>query len=373
MKPIAIAMIMTAVALVGSPRASAAEPCNAQGKLHFICGTMNVEDLVQVPGTKWVIGSGLTGGGVKAGELHLIDSESKQWKPLFPVGTPQMQLDKATYAACPGAPDLTTFSAHGLNIRANSDGTDTLYVVNHGGRDSIELFTVDPKGAEPRVTWVGCAVMPAHTWPNSVAPLPDGGMVVTNMFDPTDQKASDKMNAGEITGSVYEWHPDTGYKLVPDSEMSGNNGIEVSHDGKWIYVAAWGNKEVVRLSRDGQPPKRTALPAGFLVDNLRWAPDGMLMVAGQDVGADKVFACFQSDSARCTQPWRVLRWDTAAMKLDPVMAEAGNPEFGDATVALEVGGDTFIGTFRGDRIAYFPSKSEATSPAATGSSEPPAK
>ncbi|HZB93640.1 MAG TPA: hypothetical protein VE397_19480, partial [Stellaceae bacterium] len=173
--------------------------------------------------------------------------------------------------------------------------------------------------------------------------------------------------------SVYEWHPGAGYKLVPGSEMSGDNGIEVSRDGKWIYVAAWGNKEVVRLSREGQPPKRTALPAGFLVDNLRWAPNGMLMVAGQDVGADKVFACFQSDSVRCTQPWRVLRWDTAAMKLHPVLAESGNPEFGDATVALDVGNTMFIGTFRGDRIAYLPIRTEAPSAAVTGSSTPPAK
>jgi len=65
---------------------------------------------------------------------------------------------------------------------------DTLYVVNHGGRESIEIFTLDAKGAEPTVTWIGCAVMPSHTWPNSVAPLPDGGMVVTDMFDPKDPK-----------------------------------------------------------------------------------------------------------------------------------------------------------------------------------------
>jgi hypothetical protein len=44
------------------------------------------------------------------------------------------------------------------------------------------------------------------------------------------------------------------------------------------------------------------------------------------------------------------------MKLTPVASENGNPEFGDATVALTVGGDTFIGTFRGDRIAYLPAK-----------------
>jgi hypothetical protein len=34
-------------------------------------------------------------------------------------------------------------------------------------------------------------------------------------------------------------------------------------------------------------------------------------------------------------------------------AEAGNPEFGDATVALQNGEDIYVGTFRGDRISYF--------------------
>jgi hypothetical protein len=46
--------------------------------------------------------------------------------------------------------------------------------------------------------------------------------------------------------------------------MSGDNGIEVSRDGRFIFVAAWGNKELVRLSRDGK--ERSALRAGFLAD-----------------------------------------------------------------------------------------------------------
>jgi DNA-binding beta-propeller fold protein YncE len=357
MRRITIALIAMTLLLFASSKVIAADkPCTSQGNLKFICGIFNAEDLVQVPGTKWIIGSGFAGGGAPIGRLHLIDSRTKRWSTLFPGTSPKMQLDKATYGACPGAPDLAKFSGHGLNIKAESDGTDMLYVVNHGGRDSIEFFKVEPKGAEPTVIWVGCAVMPAHTWPNSVAPLRDGGMVVTNMFDPDDKKASDKMNAGEVTGSVYEWHSTGGYKLVPNSEMSGDNGIEVSRDGKWIYVAAWGNKEVVRLSREDGSAKRTALPAGFLVDNLRWAPDGKLMVAGQNLPAKDVFGCFESKNERCTQPWRVLRWDTATMKLEPVLSEAGNPEFGDATVALEMGNDLYIGTFRGDRIAYTPIK-----------------
>lgn len=176
------------------------------------------------------------------------------------------------------------------------------------------------------------------------------------MFDPKDPKAADKMAAGKITGAVYEWHPHKGFAFVSDSRMSGNNGIEVSPDGKWIYVAAWGNKAVVRLSRGSMPVKREALPAGFLVDNLRWAPDGQLIVTGQNVPVKQVFGCFQSHNPRCTQPWRMHRWDTAAMTLKPLVSEAGNPGFGDATVGLQLGEEMFVGTFRGDRIAYFPLK-----------------
>jgi hypothetical protein len=353
---IGFGLFVASVVTIGSSGpAAAAEPCNPAGKLDFVCGPLNSEDLVQVPGTKWIVASGMDGGAAGShGSLHLVDSRDKSWKTLFPGSNPQLRWDKVTYGDCPSEPDLSKFSAHGLNLRPGGGGTDTLYVVNHGGRESIEVFALDAKGAAPTVTWVGCAVMPAGTWPNSVAPLPDGGMVVTDMFDPGDPKASDKMAAGENTGAVYEWHPHKGYALVPGSQMSGNNGIEVSHDGKWIYVAAWGNKAVVRLSRDGgASAKPETLPTGFLSDNLRWAPDGKLMVAGQDTGAKQVFGCFESHQTRCTQPWRIDSWDTAAMKLEPLLSEAGNPEFGDATVGLQIGDDMFVGTFRGDRIAYF--------------------
>ncbi len=308
-----------------------------------------------MPGTAWIISSGMDGGAAGSrGNLHLVNAQDKTWKVLFPGGQPQVRWDKATYGDCPSPPDLGKFSAHGLNLRAGSNGTHTLYVVNHGGRELIEIFALDAKGTEPTLSWVGCAVMPAHTWPNSVAPLPDGGMVVTDMFDPKDLKVSEKLAAGADTGAVYEWHPHKGFTLVPGSRMSGNNGIEVSPDGKWIYVAAWGNKAVVRLARGGPAPaKRDTLPAGFLVDNLRWAPDGQLIVAGQNVPAKQVFACFESHATRCTQPWRIDRWDTTGMTLKPLATKPGNPDFGDATIGLQIGDDMFVGTFRGDRIAYF--------------------
>ena len=41
-----------AIGVIGP--AAAAEPCNPAGKLDFVCGPLNSEDLVQVPGTGWM-------------------------------------------------------------------------------------------------------------------------------------------------------------------------------------------------------------------------------------------------------------------------------------------------------------------------------
>jgi hypothetical protein len=44
------------------------------------------------------------------------------------------------------------------------------------------------------------------------------------------------------------------------------------------------------------------------------------------------------------------------MRVKPLVSMPGNAEFGDATVGLEDGDTMFVGTVRGDRIAYLPLK-----------------
>ena len=145
----------------------------------------------------------------------------------------------------------------------------------------------------------------------------------------------------------YEWHPKTGFQLVPGSQMSGDNGLEVSRDGKYIYVAVWGGKAIARLLHGAGASYRKIVPTGFQTDNLRWAPDGKLMVTGQAGPAAAVFSCFASKAPRCTQGWSMAKLDPATMTLDPVYSDPGDREFGDATVGREI----YAGTFRGDRIA----------------------
>ena len=211
---------------------------------------------------------------------------------MFPSATAKERLDAKTYDSCPGplaGTDRETFRTHGLYLKPGRNGVHTLYVVHHGLRESIEVFEVEARAKEPAVTWVGCAVAPDPIGLNAVVALPDGGFAATN-FDPRRPAGarggfSPELLEGKNNGEVWEWHTGAGWKKVPGSEAAGANGLEISKDGKWYYVAEWGNRSFMRLSRGQTPVKRDEIPLGFRVDNVRWAPDGQLFVAGQG-GAD---------------------------------------------------------------------------------------
>src|SRR5215469_6287486 len=78
-----------------------------------------------------------------------------------------------------------------------------------------------------------------------------------------------RMMAGQNNGEVWEWHASTGWKIVPGSEGAGPNGLEISKDGKWLYIGGWGSQSFIRLSRGQTPIKKDSVPVGFRLDNLR--------------------------------------------------------------------------------------------------------
>jgi len=149
-------------------------------------------------------------------------------------------LDGKTYDTCPGAPepeDKAKFTTHGLALRVGKNSMHTLYAVHHGKRESIEVFEVDARGKMPTLTWVGCAVAPDPIGLNSVVPLPKGGFIGTDFLARGgDPSARTKMMAGEPNGALWEWHTGKGWTKIPGSEAAGANGLEVSKDGKTLYV-----------------------------------------------------------------------------------------------------------------------------------------
>ena len=208
--------------------AAAGEECPPVGGLNFLCGPIAAEDLVRMPGTHWIIGSGMSEKG-GPGRLHLIDADKKTWEILYPGATPQNEFDAKSYASCPGAPDARTFGAHGIAIHDEGSRRATLLAVNHG-REAVEVFKLDATGAKPAIRWIGCVPMDKNVSLNSVAFLPGGGFVATKFYDPTSKESFGAIMAHKLTGGVLKWQRGSGTQPVPGTDLSGANGIEVSRD-----------------------------------------------------------------------------------------------------------------------------------------------
>src|SRR3954467_11908235 len=172
------------LALAATPSIHAQSPaCNPSNGLSFICGLQKPEDLVLIPGTRWLIASGMdTGAG-----LHLIDTRAKRAQPLYASDTPS-RPDRNRFASCPDPLDPHQAVLHGLSLRPAQAGHYTLYATNHGGRESIEAFDIvfdaSANAATPSATWIGCVLMPDKLAANSVAVFKDGTILATVLITP---------------------------------------------------------------------------------------------------------------------------------------------------------------------------------------------
>jgi hypothetical protein len=336
-----LALLLAPVAAQAQPPASAQpRSCDPVGQIRFVCGQDGPEDLVQVPDSRWLIASAFG----PQGGLFLIDTSARSSTKLFPSATATERLDKKTYDTCPGplqGADREPFRTHGLYLKSGQRSIHTLYVVYHGVRESIEVFELDVR-KQPAVTWIGCAIAPDPVGLNSVVALPEGGFVATN-FDPRPAPGSrgspftPALLEGRNNGELWEWQTGKGWSKVPGSESAGANGVELSPDGKWFYVAQWGNRAFYRLSRGQTPVERQEIPLGFRVDNVRWAPDGTLLVAGQGEMTSVIG-----------------KVDPKTMTYREIISYPTSDAISAATVAVQVGNEFWAGSFRGDRIAIYP-------------------
>jgi hypothetical protein len=325
-----------------------AQSCGPSDGLDFICGPKNAEDLVRVPGTPWIIASGMSAGS----NLTLIDSRTGAFRGLQVQSKPD-----AAFANCKTPPDATKTITHGLNLRAGAKGTSTLYVVTHGAREAIEVLDVDATGALPALTWKGCIPMPEGLAANSVASFADGSLVATVLIMPG--KTFEDSVAKRPTGAVYEWKPGRkGFEPIRGSELPGNNGIEVSSDGKEIFVVSSGLQTVVAFARANPTRQlRTTRPLPFTPDNVHMGEDGRLLTAGMknDVpecgGAPGPQHSLEKLST-CPRGFMAISIDPTTMQ-DTVLAESpAIPTFSNATMVLSFDKQFWIGTFSGDRIAH---------------------
>jgi len=242
------------------PQPGPPPPCVDAADVKFVCGQQGPEDLVIVPGGAWVV-TGVFGG---AGGINLLRVSDRTTTKAYPSASAKDRLDAKTYDKCPGPPDASKFTTHGLSILPGRRNVHRLFVVGHGGREAIEVFELDARPQIPVLTWIGCAVAADPIGLNSVRGLPDGGFIASNFLPRGGAPAAtQRMMTGEKNGELWEWHTASGWQKVPGSEAAGANGLEMSNDGKTLYVAAWGSQSFFRVSRGKTPPTRDEIPLGF--------------------------------------------------------------------------------------------------------------
>jgi hypothetical protein len=334
------ALLVAAAALraAAQPPAPQQPPCNP-ADARWVCGQRTPEDLVALPGGRWVLSSAYMG----TGGINLIKVGDRTSTTVFPSAAVKIELDKKRYPDCAGPPTAAdTFTTHGLYVEAGDGPVLQFMAVGHGARESIEVFRIDTRPATPSVTWVGCVIAPLPIGLNAVRGLPDGGFITTNWLPRGGaQDAIQKMMAGEKNGELWEWHTASGWQKVPGSEAAGANGIELSADGKTFYMAAWGSQSFIRLTRGATPPKRDEIPLGFRVDNIHFARDGTLLAAGQI-----------TDPSHPSS--RVVKIDPTTLAVRDLLTRPDDATFAGNTTAIEVGKSLWLGSYRGNRIAIVP-------------------
>ena len=220
------ALLAAAQPAAAQTPAAAPKTCAPEGDLHFVCNLISVEDFVPVDGGRWLVGGSYI---AKSVGLYLVDTRAKSAKPvsLSLAATPD-----PLYAGCP-APDLKALQTHGVDVR-KANGRTIVYAINHGGRESVEIFELHP--AANTAEWIGCALSPPGVSGNAVSAMGGGAFAITKFMDTNDKTGFQHILSGQVTGAVYLWKPGQGFSEVPGTRFSGDNGLLTSQPG-WALAA----------------------------------------------------------------------------------------------------------------------------------------
>jgi hypothetical protein len=317
----------------------------------YISGPVNAEDLVVAPGGEWVLTSGMTGPTAPLGRLYAVSVSSGACNEIYPYRA-TASLDTERFVA---QPDLIPpkFRPHGIDVSLRPDGRAELYVVNHGGHESVEVFEVDLDEARPALKWVGAVRLPGSAAGHDVAAVDDGFVVSTN-GDPEGltQVNVETAIAGADTGGVLEWSPAKGWMTLPGTQINTANGVAVSPDGQWVYIGGW-NSRCVRKVRRGRAAEATTVSVDMMVDNLTWSTSGQLLAAGtHGTSMQDFLAGHFSANPRLGIPSRVISVDPVTLQTERLI-DYGPETFGAATTALQVGREIWVGTARDQGLARF--------------------
>ncbi|MDH2997006.1 hypothetical protein A1D22_04810 [Pasteurellaceae bacterium LFhippo2] len=321
--------------------------CLPTGDLNYICEIKSPEDLAVV-NDDYLIASGMS---PKNG-LHLVDIQQKNAERL-----PFKIAETLRYTDCETAPIIDEFQAHGISLRKVNNNEAWLYVINHGGseqisdlangkdRETIEIFSVNTQHNKPALTWQGCVKMPENLVANAVVSDENGTIYTTVALHPNDTAMD--FFGNRPTGAIYRWTPTAQkFEKLQGTELVGNNGIEISKDGKHLYVVAMTNVSKFTATQPAKQITTSKIELG-LGDNIRWVGDRLVLGASRLENCPATGADFS-----CMTGYHVSAVDPENLKITPILKGENTAEFSGVSVALPLNNTLWLGSFQGNRLAY---------------------
>lgn len=197
------------------------------------------------------------------------------------IYTIDLTRDVADWALAPVTPAAPAdFRPHGISLYVMPDGARRLFVVNHhaDGGQSVDIFDVTEGGG---LTFFKSVASPLLVSPNDVVAVGPEDFYVTNDHGTPD--ATGKMIDDVLLlahGNVV--HYDGKDMRIAAEGLLFPNGINVSADGRHIYVASSLGMALHFYDRDLVNDALNAVDYARLgtgVDNIDMQPDGSLLIA----------------------------------------------------------------------------------------------
>ena len=338
--------------------------CRAANGLTPDCRFQNPEDFAKSPSGIALIISEMGQGSLesRAGRLvaYVPNAEIGRGdiRVLWPrTSMPSMVTSLASDAAALGDPSCPAlgnarFVPHGINARRLDDGRNVLFVVNHGDRESIEIFEIFDDGREITLESRGCVLAPPDATTNDVVVLSDGSFRVSDSFRRSENTIVSglRMRYGSHRpGFAWEWRPGRGYSRIAGSETAYANGIESSPDGRFVYLNGYFENALIKV--DTETGQRVGEVSVSGPDNVTWTDDERLLVASHHAGTFDLLKCLGIDRGNCGFRFQIVEVNPETLASRVLLDQQG-PPIGAVTVALPFQGRLYLGTFAGDRIVW---------------------
>lgn len=346
------ALLLGGLLLAGCDATPPITSCESDDGIQPDCRFQNPEDMVISPGGSHLIVSQMGDmEGHRPGNLVAYQPERGAIEPLFPHD------DLGPLERTPGwgdsqcmPPDLERFAPHGIDLHTIGNGRHALYAINHGGRESVEMFEVGETASGPALAWRGCVMAPEDAFFNDLVVLDDGGFWVSHMYPRHANVLWTLLRVqftGHQPGRAYAWSESSGFKPIEGSQVGLGNGMERAPDGRLFLNDYLGGQVVVIDPDSGERLAEIEVPNP---DNSTWAPNGELLVAGHKASVADSRACGELTEGSCGFRFAIVAVDPETYATRTLLEHEG-PPMGAATVAQVFGDYLHLGTFAGDRVA----------------------